>query len=302
MLDDRSYMRTAPSGRRWSAAIALLIFNLGVFILQEVHRVSLKQPIGYYIATSPFTLSLEGLRHGFVWQLATFQFMHAGVMHLLLNSIAIYFFGRALEDALGKKRFLTLYFASGIFGGLLQMVGALFFREHLGGSVVGASAGGMGLIAAFATLFPEQRLTLLLLFIIPISMPAKVLLWISAGLAIFGMLVPSDNVAHAAHLGGMLAGIAYIRWFVLSENSFASWRPFRRTPSIRELVKANSGKRPTWRRAKNPPAPIQDLPSAEFISQEVDPILDKISAHGIHSLTDRERQVLDAARKKMARK
>ncbi|MEO6034078.1 MAG: rhomboid family intramembrane serine protease [Verrucomicrobiota bacterium] len=302
MLDDRSYMRTPTSGYRWSAAISLLLFNLGAFILQEFHRVSLHQSIDQYIAYSPFTLSLGGLRHGYIWQLATFQFMHAGVWHLLLNSVAIYFFGRALEDSLGKKRFFTLYFASGIIGGLLQMAGAYWFPSHLGGSVVGASAGGMGLIAAFATMFPEQRLTLLLFFIIPISMPAKVLLWISAGLAVFGILVPNDNVAHAAHLGGMLAGIAFVRFFVLSQNSLSEWRPFRRTPSVRELVKANSAKRPTWRRAKSAPAPVEDLPPAQFISQEVDPILDKISAQGIHSLTDRERQILDAARKKMARK
>ena len=303
MLEDRSYMRAPSSGPRWSAAIALLLINVAVFILQEIHRASLHVPIGYYISSSPFTLSLDGLKHGYIWQLFTFQFMHAGVMHLLLNSIAIYFFGRALEDTLGKARFLKLYLACGVCGGLLQMAGALFFPSHLGGSVVGASAGGMGLIAAFATMFPEQRLTLLLFFVIPISLQAKVLLWISAGLAIFGILLPSDNVAHAAHLGGMLAGIAYIRWFVHSQISFTGWRPFRRSPSVRELVGANSARRPSWRRAKSPPPlPVQELPSAEFISQEVDPILDKISAHGIHSLTERERQILDAARKKMARK
>ena len=295
-------MRESPSGRRWSAAFTLLVVNLAVFIIFELHRASQGVPIGYYISRSPFTLSLEGLKNGYVWQLFTFQFMHAGVMHLLLNSVAIYFFGRALEDALGTARFLKLYFSCGVFGGLLQMAGALFFPTHLGGSVVGASAGGMGLIAAFATMFPEQRLTLLLFFVIPISMRAKVLLWISAGLAIFGMLVPSDNVAHAAHLGGMLAGVAYIRWFVHTQISFTGWHPFRRTPSVRQLVKTNSARPGTWRRARNTPPPIDELPSAQFISQEVDPILDKISAHGIHSLTERERQILDAARKRMGRK
>jgi hypothetical protein len=66
-------------------------------------------------------------------------------------------------------------------------------------------------------------------------------------------------------------------------------------------VNANSVRRSSWRRPKTPP-PVEDLPPGEFISKEVDPILDKISAHGIHSLTDQERQILDAARKKMAKR
>ena len=301
MLDDRSYMRESYSGRRWSAAITLLVVNLAIFILFEIHRRQSGLPINFYIANSPFTLSLEGLKHGYLWQLVTFQFMHAGIMHLLLNSIAIFFFGRALEDALGKKRFLQLYFTSGICGGLLQMAGALVFPTHLGGSVVGASAGGMGLIAAFATMFPEQRLTLLLFFVIPISIQAKVLLWISAGLAVFGIIVPSDNVAHAAHLGGMLAGIGFVRLLLHTRISFSGWHPFRRNPPAREVVNATS-RRPIWRRAKSPAPAREELPSAEFISREVDPILDKISAHGIHSLTDEERRILDAARKKMAKR
>ena len=67
-------------------------------------------------------LSLEGLRHGYVWQLLTFQFLHAGWMHLLFNLLAIYFFGRSVEFVLGRRRWLALYFLSGTIGGLVQML------------------------------------------------------------------------------------------------------------------------------------------------------------------------------------
>ncbi len=288
-------MRSESARSRWSMTIILLVTNAVCFLLQQLAVYYTNFPVNQY-----FALSLEGLRAGYLWQLITFQFMHGGIFHLLFNSIAIYFFGRSIEETLGERTFLKLYFASGIIGGIFQVAGALLLPSHFGAAVMGASAGAFGLIAAFATLFPDRSLTMLVFFIVPITMKAKWLLIFSAAFALFGILIPNDNVAHAAHLGGMLTGIAYIRWFVLSQRLSSRWRDF--TPSIRELVKTNSSKPTTWRRAKNASAPNEELPAAQFISQEVDPILDKISAHGIHSLTDRERQILDAARKKMARK
>lgn len=297
MLDDRSYMRSETGRNRWSATTILLALNAVCFLIQSLAGFYTHFPVNEY-----FALSTDGLRNGFVWQLVTFQFMHAGLFHLLFNCIAIYFFGRAIEETVGQKTFLKLYFASGIIGGLVQILGALVLPSHFGAAVMGASAGAFGLIAAFATLFPDRSLTMLLFFIIPINMRAKYLLIFSAAFAIFGILIPNDNVAHAAHLGGMLAGIFYIRAIVLSHRTFSNWRPFGRAPSVRELVNANAAKRPSWRKPKSAPPQSDELPPAEFISQEVDPILDKISAHGIHSLTERERQILDAARKKMAKR
>ncbi len=77
-----------------------------------------------------FALSVEGLRHGFVWQLLTYQFMHGGLLHLLLNCWAIYVFGREVEETLGRNSFLTLYFTSGVIGGLFQaLAGVLSGRR-----------------------------------------------------------------------------------------------------------------------------------------------------------------------------
>jgi len=64
------------------------------------------------------------LSHGYVWQLLTFQFMHGNFLHLLLNCWAIFMFGREVEQALGRKSFLTLYLSSGVIGGLCKWLSA----------------------------------------------------------------------------------------------------------------------------------------------------------------------------------
>jgi hypothetical protein len=225
------------------------------------------------------------------------------VLHLLFNMLVVYFFGRALEDALGSRALLRIYLLSGIVGGLVQIIYQVVMHRlvpsYLPGPVVGASASGLGLLAAFAALFPHREITLLLFFVIPVSIRARTLLLISLGFALFGMIVPMGNVAEAAHLGGIVTGLAYIHWIVQG----VGWPSFRFKSSAarpRVLVTAPFPKKPFWQRSKA--ADTEDLPPAEFISREVDPILDKISASGIQSLTDRERRILEAARAKMAKR
>jgi hypothetical protein len=101
-------------------------------------------------------------------------------------------------------------------------------------------------------------------------------------------------------LGGILTGLAYIRWITNAQKPLMMWQPFQAKAPRRELVKVQSRKPQIWQRPK--PAETEDLPPAEFITKEVDPILDKISAHGIQSLTQRERQILEAARARMSKR
>jgi hypothetical protein len=171
-----------------------------------------------------------------------------------------------------------------------------FFGE---GATVGASAGIFGVVAAFAALHPEQMITIFAYFI-PITLKAKYLLIIEAAIAVFGMAFPEPGIAHAAHLGGMIGGLVYAHLLVPGYRKLFFWPTFRRVHR-RELVGAGGVKRSFWPRAKNH-SEEEDLPPAEFISKEVDPILDKISAHGIHSLTPRERQILEEARAKMRKR
>lgn len=287
----------------WSMTVLLIATNVVAYLMQLVLIQASPKLEGY------FALSVAGLARGYVWQLLTFQFMHGGFLHLLFNCFAIFMFGREVEQSLGRRSFLTLYLSSGVLGGLFQVAFVKLLALSLqnssfeGVQVVGASAGAFGLIAAFATLYPERPLMLLLFFIIPVNMRAKFLLLFEGVVALFGIAMtarqfnlPGSQVAHAAHLGGMLTGILFIRYAIHWE-----WPQFKRPKGrrIQRLVKvpaASAG----WRqkRAGSP----DDLPPEEFLSKEVDPILDKISAQGIQSLTERERRILQAAREKMAKR
>lgn len=294
MLEDRSYMR-GPEFRTHSGiptTILLIAVTLAVFILQEVNAAYGDFPVMKY-----FALSTDGLTHGFVWQLLTFQFLHGGGWHFVFNMFGLYVFGRSVEESIGRKNLLFLYFGSGVAGGILQSLLGFAFPDIFGVPVVGASAGVFGLIAAFATLAPDREI--LLFFILPVR--AKHFIWFAAGVAIFYILVPAQRfIAHGAHLGGIVGGWLFIRWIVQARISLPSWRSLRPSRRPHQLVQVHSPKSKSWQRPRNTGG--EDLPPGEFISREVDPILDKISAHGIHSLTERERKILEAARAKMQKR
>jgi len=294
MLEDRYYMRRPAFKMRWSATMALLVVNVVAFILQSaVERFS------NFPTNAWFALSVEGLRHGYAWQLLTYQLMHGGLLHLVLNCWMIYVFGREVEETLGRNSFLTLYFTSGVIGGLFQALAGVLFGGAFALPVVGASAGASGLLAAFATLYPERPLMLLLFFIIPVNMRAKFLLLFGGLVTLFGLVVPTGNIAHAAHLGGLLTGIVFVRYAIYWHWH---WPRLRRTPPrpLRPLVKAPLRASAQW--GQTNVRVVEDLPPDEFLSKAVDPILDKISAQGIQSLTEREREILETAREKMGRR
>jgi len=291
MLEDRYYMRHEEGSSRFSASVILMIVLTAVYALQQISKVYISR----FDFNEVFALSDKAFRSGWIWQFFTFQFLHGGLVHLIFNVLGIWFFGRAVETRLGTANFLKLYFAAGLLGGLIQ--GALavvlptYFPDR---GIVGASAGVCGLIAAFALMEPEA--IIMLMFVFPLK--AKYLLYIATAIAGFFTIVPSDpRYAHAAHLGGIAAGVAFIKWGLYNYESPFKWRPFRNRARRRQLVRAASVKPGFWKGAKT--QPLEDVEPEEFISREVDPILDKISAHGIQRLTPREKQILEAARAKM---
>ncbi len=295
MLEDRDYMRQPEYneprwrprfGIRWSLTLIFLIAYTLVYLVEQLlPHISVQAAIFFY---QHFALSNAGLSHGFVWQLVTYQFMHAGFLHLFFNGWAIYTFGLALESQLGRARFAALMLSSGIIGGVFQAfltwLSPHFFPDN---PVVGASACAFGLVAAYATLFPHRELTMLVFFVIPATIQAKVLLYVSAGIAvagiILGMFTPM-TVANAAHLGGMVMGFFFVR---------QNWRFFG--ASLSGAAHPTESEKP-----RRPRRVVPDEPAAD-VAGEVDTILEKISAHGINSLTKREREILEAARKKMSR-
>jgi hypothetical protein len=211
-------------------------------------------------------------------------------------------FGRPVEAMLGRKAFVKLYLFSGFAGGIFQLLLALA-ASQFGGSMVGASAGICGIVAAFALLSPDSLIYVF--FVLPVRARYFLPLLIAIS-TVFILVSPGSvtsrgpNIAHGAHLGGTLFGVAYLRWFYVSDYFAVLWQRLRGARSSRPIVKVRFPHGEAWRHEKG--GRVDELPSGDFISREVDPILEKISAHGIHSLTERERKILEAARARMEKR
>lgn len=135
------------------------------------------------------------------YQFVTYMFMHADIPHIFFNMIAVYMFGSILESLWGPKRFLNFYLLCGLGAAALQL--AIFYYTGDGARLVGASGAVFGLLVAFAMMFPNTELQLY--FLIPIK--AKYLVTGYALYELYNGFFPRDNVAHFAHLGGLVVGI-----------------------------------------------------------------------------------------------
>lgn len=153
-----------------------------------------------------FGLSGRGLGAGRLWQLVTYQFVHANFIHLLVNMVGLWFAGNILERVLGGKPLVLLYLLSGVAGGVLQMLWSS------GPVLVGASGAVSGLVAAFSTLYPRMPITALVFFVIPVRMQVMWLGIMVAGLSLLFLVTGLfSDIGNAAHLGGALGGFAWVR-------------------------------------------------------------------------------------------
>lgn len=142
------------------------------------------------------------------YQFVTYMFLHADVEHLFFNMFALWMFGRTLEYELGSKRFLVYYMICGIGAALIQAGIAWAMDEPM--TLVGASGAVMGLLLAFGVMHPNA---VIMLLFPPIPMKAK---WFVIVYGIIELLLGwrgSGNVAHFAHVGGMLWGLLLLYWW-----------------------------------------------------------------------------------------
>jgi membrane associated rhomboid family serine protease len=162
----------------------------------------------------PATLDALGLmpflvvRKFWLWQLATYMFLHGGLFHILFNMLALWMFGAELERIWGTRYFLKFYFVTGIGAAMLTVVFSLlpfeFAGQRYGANIIGASGAIYGLLLAYARYFPDRPIYMYFLF----PIPAKIFVMIMGAIAFYASLTQAGGVANATHLGGLL--VAYL--------------------------------------------------------------------------------------------
>jgi membrane associated rhomboid family serine protease len=156
-----------------------------------------------------------------LWQLVTYAFLHGSLAHIFFNMFALYMFGGALEVYWGVPRFLQYYFACVVAAGAVQLATTWLSGSYE--STIGASGAVFGLLLAFGFNFPRQRI---LLLIPPIPMPAWLFVTLYGVIELFfGVAGIQANVAHFAHLGGMLGGAVVMLWWRLEDRLRGARRP-----------------------------------------------------------------------------
>ena len=146
-----------------------------------------------------------------IWQPFSYMFLHGGLFHLLFNMLALWMFGVDLERLWGTRFFVRFYFVAGIGAAITTLVMSLLplgFSEALYVSVtVGASGAIYGLLVAFAMMYPHRPIYLYMLF----PIPARIFVLIVGAISFLSSISEtSGGVAHATHLGGLLAGYLYL--------------------------------------------------------------------------------------------
>ncbi len=238
--------------------LRLLFANIGAYFVQLTMPALTNQ-----LAFVPALMFREP------WTIVTYMFLHAGTSHILFNMLGLYFFGPRVEARIGSTRFVQLYFISGISGALLSTLFAPM------SPIIGASGAIFGVTLAFARFWPREKLYIW--GIVPVE--AR---WMVVFYTVFsiwsGLGGSRSGVADFAHLGGFLGAWLFLVWFDRSRGD----RKFRAAVT-------------------NPKVPVDRLAGWKQVDlnrvhevnrDEVNRILDKISAEGMGSLTAQEKLFL----------
>jgi len=201
----------------------LVLANAGVFLLMALLGVTAPSAAQYI---SPlFGLVPRAVVHGFIWQLVTYSFLHAGLFHLLFNMLSVWMFGGMIESTWGTRRFVEFYLYCVLAAAATTIAVAYIGVAMLGAfadvplvrglamqtmvPTVGASGGVYGILMAFGMLYGEQEV---FLFPLPFRIKAKYMVAILIFLVIAGAVQETGGVANLAHLGGLFFGFLYVKY------------------------------------------------------------------------------------------
>jgi membrane associated rhomboid family serine protease len=322
-LHDRDYMRDDAvlrarrrNGFSWFHAVFLL--NLAVFVVQYVFDEGwVRDALTGQRLWPEGGVSVDDLRGGRLLPLLTYMFVHGGPWHLIMNMILLWFAGRRVQEIYGGARFLQVYVLSGIFGAAVELALVALREGPASAPLIGASAACFGVLMAFVAARPHEPIVALVYFVIPVRARLRtVALWLlginfAMGVLALAELTPEwlaggdGVVAYFAHLGGAVAGWVWARGAqmrqlgVMPPGGALEPAPRRRRPQLARAVRRPVVELDT--EALEQQNPRRD-PVVDLMKDEVDPILDKITEQGMHSLTDDERRTLERASRQIRRR
>ena len=204
------------------------------------------------------------------WSVVSYMFLHAGFSHLFFNMLALYFFGPRLEARLGGRRFLGLYFASGIAGALASLVTPYAL-------IAGASGAVFGVMLGYAHFWPRDPIYLFFV----LRLEARLLVVLMTAMALFGGLTGQPGIANFAHLGGFAGGFLYLRWIELRSPAVQ----FRARAAV-EVPRSSAADLDRWRSIR--PDVLHPVNREEY-----ERVMAKVAMAGAGSLTPDERSFLD---------
>jgi membrane associated rhomboid family serine protease len=284
-----SRRQTQPFTRHWSqgrptVTVLLIALHVGAYAAQWLMELIEQDPFSFadwlrgYLA-----LDGAGIAASRYWQFATFSLLHYSPLHVAVNLLILYFAGREVERIIEPRPFLALYLFGNLLGGLAHWL------AMPGAALLGVSGGVAAVVSAYATLLPELELNANVLFTVPLRLRAKflgfavlafgVFCWVKS-ITLGGPSVVKNwmqGIGPAAIVAGSIAGWLFVRQLGFGGMFF--WQRYlceRRQRATR----------------------LARMSPAQFMAQEIDPILEKIAQVGIAGLTRRERKLLAQAREK----
>lgn len=291
--------------------IRIILINLIVFALLIIMRVIMNlSGAGEIFAWIISQLMMPSDVSTFLtrpWTIITYMFTHMDFFHILFNMLFLYWFGQIIMDYLGSRKFVNIYVLGGLAGGLLFMLMynlIPYYHNQLGAPLLGASAGVAAIIVAAATLVPNH--SFVLLFIGPVKIKYIAIFYVV--FKSFAGLDGSNAGGELAHLGGALIGYLYVLQ-LRNGNDFGAWISgsldwikglFDRKPKIRvtHKQKTYSQKDEAYTHSAATKTGKNSGARSTSEQEEIDAILDKISAKGYESLSKEEKQKLFNASKR----
>jgi membrane associated rhomboid family serine protease len=258
-------LQSVPKGIR-----TLIIITVAVWIAQ------LLPFIGGAVTQWCSLVPCQAFGQGQLWRCVTYLFCHdpSGPFHIIFNMLTLWMFGVELEEMWGTRKFVLFYLISGAGCSAFSLI-TVFSPFMWMTPVIGASGAVLALLTVYALYFPRRQI--LLFFLVPVNVIVAVAIF--GFISLYGSMRSLGNVSHLTHLGGIVIGVLYVKAF----PTLTSFLENARARAAGARLRADERKKNAER---------------NYYENVVDPILKKISDHGIESLTKEEKKALEDASKR----